>query len=797
MKKQNRYAVAATLVALLIFASCGPEDSAAGNKNENEQTELHLQAVMKQPVQTDDAEDQFATIAKGEKVHVWADIAASTDTTPHFEAWELTADGTGGFGTTGKQYFPSGGQALNLYALHGDFTSTEFTAGSTPFPPTTLRHRVGKDQTAAGGYHRSDLIYAVKENVTPSGQAVKLTFYHLLAKVEVALTPGKGMEASDLSGAEVSLLNMKPDALFTPAKLTGEELKDRTKRAAMVAVADQENEPQAINLPASQNGMYSAAVIAPQAVEGGDFIEVRLAGGGEPRRHAIDKSAFESGKVYRYDMKVNSDASESTPLEVTCRVTDWNAVDGIDVMPHWNGEITVDPEAGLPPGVTLNAALDEVICPHTPDTFTIALACDQELELLPNSSDPMINVKAAPEKGKNRFLITRKALPFGYPDHHVPMQFRRKGLEESYPEDRITVTLKANSATLTGVLRFDMLTATCDFGKWVDGELGVLTLPAGREARLSFPEGTDPWMKLDYPENTPGICRILGGWRPNDPEADGREQTDTLIICDTGGKNEEKYIIKRRNLGLPVTKVNGVWWCKYNAIGYSTSFEDQISIRDDGYGNRDVFDYLKTCSLDEYMKLWNYSSYQGGSGKAMNIYVQSDANDRCIFRVDINEYTYNQDIPLIPNLPATRLAPDGYRLPSDDDWDKIFTPGMRTDRNGTYEVSQGEYTQVKVRSANREDLVMYEYGIQLPEWTYSLPAQYHFEVYNQEKGEAVTFYGPGDQWDNTNGIQHNKNLFAGEKTGRFVNGFSMTKKAGSRNDTYTLRFIKTPVEYIY
>ena len=70
----------------------------------------------------------------------------------------------------------------------------------------------------------------------------------------------------------------------------------------------------------------------------------------------------------------------------------------------------------------------------------------------------------------------------------------------------------------------------------------------------------------------------------------------TLVVRRISDGNEtESYQIKRRNYGLPVTKMNGVWWCKYNAIGNSRSFDDQILVPQDpaAKAGKTVLEYLK------------------------------------------------------------------------------------------------------------------------------------------------------------------------------------------------------------
>lgn len=93
---------------------------------------------------------------------------------------------------------------------------------------------------------------------------------------------------------------------------------------------------------------------------------------------------------------------------------------------------------------------------------------------------------------------------------------------------------------------------------------------------MEYESGEGHWIKLEEQDETPNSFRIIGGWKPNDPTANGRKQKATLVICNTDGTDREEYTVVRRNWGLPVTYLNGVWWCKYNAMGDSKNFSDQI-----------------------------------------------------------------------------------------------------------------------------------------------------------------------------------------------------------------------------
>lgn len=50
-------------------------------------------------------------------------------------------------------------------------------------------------------------------------------------------------------------------------------------------------------------------------------------------------------------------------------------------------------------------------------------------------------------------------------------------------------------------------------------------------------------MKIEVNEET-GAHRVIAGWKPNDPDADGRVQEARLLVSDIDGSHPEVYTIK-------------------------------------------------------------------------------------------------------------------------------------------------------------------------------------------------------------------------------------------------------------
>lgn len=365
--------------------------------------------------------------------------------------------------------------------------------------------------------------------------------------------------------------------------------------------------------------------------------------------------------------------------------------------------------------------------------------------------------------GMNRFRIRKVLAAPEVAAREVRLRFRRKGLAELYDEDRITLHLEANPTRMEGLMAFADGESTCDFGRYVDNELGRLTLPEGKELSVEFDAGEDPWLKIEPAE---------------------------------GGSREE-YTLVRRNWGLPVTWFHGVWWCKYNARGRSRSFEDQILVPQDpaAAAGQSVQEYLMGCSAEEFRALWGWA-YQGDSGVGMPV-VERDG-------IPVLEGFATGSTTHINKLPADTLAPDGYELPSMEEFDRLFdatdyvwmmwsgTHKLRNPWEGHADVrrTQTRRNGIAVGSLVLNDLLVV--ALSSPDFP---------------EHEPLTWYGPGAQWNNA-GIVHsnhcNNILFAvhsPEGSGWYINGgmanLYMVRNGAGNNDTRIVRFKKSPVEYVY
>lgn len=237
----NLFTVLAACSLLITLTACGSDSADDGGEGTapvpialSAAVESQRQAATRAVTMT-----QAAQLAADEVVYVWIDehqkpASGSSNHDPSAShvadrvmGWKLTADGNGGFRTTGVEaytvmYYPSSGFPVDIYALHGNFaygtqhTTTAITEGTKPVDTaipagattwsdftTGLRHAVRPNQTGiaspgqayTNGYELSDLLYARKYNCPRQKETQELNFNHLLSKVEVYLLPGEGMTA--------------------------------------------------------------------------------------------------------------------------------------------------------------------------------------------------------------------------------------------------------------------------------------------------------------------------------------------------------------------------------------------------------------------------------------------------------------------------------------------------------------------------------------------------------------------------------------------------------------------------
>lgn len=258
------------------------------------------------------AESDVENIGNGEQVYAWM-FSTGTPATEVYKAWKLMADGSGGLSSEKEKIIPEGMETLKAYALHANTAIEEETTSL----PGKIIHTVFGNQSIESNYQKSDLLYSIKDEIK-GGKTVdnKLTFYHMLSKIQVELIPGDGYTAEafteeDLRNAVVFALNTKPVAKVTiDQAMTEAGLMEQAVRQAMITAG---GTPVNITLRKEAAPVYSAIVV-PQQISG-DLLFISI-NDLKVTYPLTDNMTLESGKQYTFKIEVNKSGLGDVKVEI-------------------------------------------------------------------------------------------------------------------------------------------------------------------------------------------------------------------------------------------------------------------------------------------------------------------------------------------------------------------------------------------------------------------------------------------------------------------------------------------------
>ena len=485
-----------------------------------------------------------------------------------------------------------------------------------------------------------------------------------------------------------------------------------------------------------------------------------------------------------------------TGISVSVLDGDWETGDSSDSSPSLKGLVDVD-KSVFGDGVRVNATRDTVFVGHLQNDFVLSLLAEPSAEVTVDGRVRGVEISWKSPDGKALVpaatVSVSSALRMpGRVAERIHLDVR----EGNVHSGRVVLVFGANPVKIDGILRFDD-DGICDFGRYVDGELAVISLPEGRELSLEFGAGEASWMKAEEVPADAEMCksgegksyRLLGGWKPNDPNADGRVQEGILVISDPDGSDRETYAVRRLNWGLPVVKMGETWWCRYNLRGNVRDFEDQITNRMDPAPSGGLYEMLSSVPEDELLELMG-EQYQAGNPDGLPLSHDGTA----FFHNGMKSQAMNFGL-----LDPEEMAPDGYRIPDYDDY-AFFSASDNFNVGGIGERSFNNMSgrRLNVRIAEREvNFLGHRYG------TVSF---YDFE----HEGNHWTLFGLGHQWNTEPGKIAVKTLLLATygNSGRtwVMEGYASSDRPGqnwikfAENNsvkTRMIRCVKTPVEYIY
>ncbi len=686
--------------------------------------------------------------------------------------------------TESKYEFPVDVIKGNFYIVANASRFPDFTSPELGFPEKQWKETIiySTDGIAEKGYTGSVSL----SDYTASDHLIPISLRRVAARFDLRIAVAGSVEVKDITFKNVQ----KNAYLFPQSEIVSPENNSATdilltpeqpyndSEKGILYVYEQYNTDIKVQLNASIDGKeYSLEANLPEQISRNTVYSITL------RKDIVDK-------------------------DVQLTVEEWKDGGDTELKPGIDDRLIIDSSlTELPSNVTIADEGTMLILSHLETEFIFAIKSDSELEVFPVSDysltvEPVLaeefkHKTTTSLEGVNLFRLRKKRYSPNMKTIDVPVRFHRKGLNNSYPEDNIIIRMTGNPTTSEGLLEFGIDTYTHDFDRYIDNELGIFTLPPEKELTVEFKEGEDPWIRIDV-EGSSNVYRVLGGWRPNDPTANGRKQSATLVIKNKKDNSDrEEYTVIRRNYGLPVTWLHGVWWCKYNAIKNSRDFEDQILSSSDPAVKLDMtaFQYLTSCSSEEFFNLWGWA-YQGDSGQGMKV-IEKDSV------IVLERFTRDEKVH-INKLPPTTLSPDGYELPSMEEYNRLFdaTDYIWMMYNGTHTLKNPWNGHAKVK---RQQLR--KNNIQIGSMTISNIIYIALSSPDFPEHEPLVWYGPAAQWNDT-GILHSghyNNILFGVYSptgeGWYMNGgmsnLYMIKNGASSYDTRILRFKKSDVEYIY
>lgn len=505
-------------------------------------------------------------------------------------------------------------------------------------------------------------------------------------------------------------------------------------------------------------------------------VEVLITVNGAWKRLRAELPEILRNKVYT--LKIYGSGAD---FAISVDTGDWEYGTGSETEDVYKGIVDID-NSILSDAVYVNKNRDSVFVESWDNSFTLAILSEEGADCRIDGNVDKVDMEFI----SSRLLVTNSR------KLNVRSKLKMPGVAEQYAyinvykndvlRDRVVLVFKANPVKLEGHLNFDE-NAMCDFARYIDGEVAVITLPEGKNISLSFADDSPEWMKLE--ENGNNRFRLLAGWKPNDPDADGRIQTAQITISDGSNQHIETYTVKRQNWGLPVVNINGTWWCKYNLRGNVKNFTDQILVSNEPAGGN-LADYMSSCSDAEFLNVIG-DQYQAGNQEGLSIVHNGEG-----FVYE----NYNTKSDNFGTLSPTFMAPDGYEIPDYDDF-RFFNWGNNSNLGyhnpGAFNNGLGQRLNFKVVERNASFLGN-EYG----------PITFYDFEY---EGEHLLLCGLGHQWNETS-IAKMSILFAtfGNKSNTWsIEGYSQSDGSGNwfkysannQNKTRTIRCVKTPVEYIY
>lgn len=466
----------------------------------------------------------------------------------------------------------------------------------------------------------------------------------------------------------------------------------------------------------------------------------------------------------------------------------WEVEDDVNAKPDLLLAKINTTESQYPEYIRVSADLDTLFVPSVNESIKLVISSLMEIDVeIDGDSEGVIT--ALPSEGNplnHSFEITTERRTF---EQTIFLKVKNK-TSADYQGDRIVIILEKNETEYTGAL-FDYLNKdlVINFNKYTDGDWGTIKIPKlSTIETLNIPE----WIKFEEEElisSDYSTYRVLGGFRPNNMAENGTVQEYTFKIKHQSGVTDEIKISRISN-SLPVVNVDNQYWCMYNLQGNARKFEDQILTLQD-----DLFEYLKTCSDQEFITLMG-DGYKGTDLNGMNVKYYT-VTESGVEKQKLSFENYAES-NLKGQTGSIKTCPDGYMIPEISDMENVLANFTGT--NLAVPIFW-TYKQMMTHLFVKNNLVLD--GQEVKDVTHVYYSKSRIGDTVDNPTPKLVFYGLGYQENNMD-LKPFQSLFTMGKIGRFWGVFNEAYKMNSQGNhiptDVTVRYIrciKEPGFFIY
>ena len=297
MKKSVILSIGLVALTLMGCSSDNAEQQTPGQSSDDRTPMTLVSYVSTRGINT---ELQRTQIAESQQVGVFAKTSEGLISSG--DNAMMVADGQGNFvGNT--IYFPHGNDPVSVYAY------APYSSAWNDMIDIDNDFSVQADQSTDASYLQSDLLHGIPAGTnafTEANPTVALNFTHKLSKLTIKF---KAIDDINLQGTTINIVNTLPT---TTLNVESGELGEAKGTATNIKAA---------TFAADATTFVASAVIVPQTVAAGSFIQVVLTDGRMLNAQLNSPATFLSGKSYTYNVNVNHDGAV---MELTTTVTDWD-----------------------------------------------------------------------------------------------------------------------------------------------------------------------------------------------------------------------------------------------------------------------------------------------------------------------------------------------------------------------------------------------------------------------------------------------------------------------------------------